>query len=151
LEVLDLDATSVTDDGMKHIKGLRALRRLELGCTDVTENGFRELRDLKDLHELSLSWNVRSFDELEFHPQIEVLDVQNNKHLNEAQIQHVRRLKHLRSLNLRDTGVADSAIIGLRELKALESLTLTGTFVGAKGLEALGSISTLVELDLSGT
>jgi Leucine-rich repeat (LRR) protein len=162
LEILDLDATSVTDAGMKHIKGLRALRRLELGCTDVTEIGFSELRDLKDLRRLSLGPKVRSFDDLEFHPQIEVLDVQNNKHMNETQMQLVRRLRKIRSLNLSDTGVTDTAIIGFCELKALarlnwsgtkalERLNLSGTFVSARGLEALGAISTLVELDLSRT
>ncbi len=46
--------TNVTGAGLKHIKGLTKLQRLELGDTDVTDTGLEHLTGLTNLQKLTL-------------------------------------------------------------------------------------------------
>lgn len=48
-----LDST-VNDDDLKHLQGLRGLRELDLGLTQVTGAGFTHLKDLSALRTLYL-------------------------------------------------------------------------------------------------
>ena len=52
---LDLCATSVTDAGLEHLKGLTNLRVLGLGQTRVTDGGLEHLKVLTSLRTLDLS------------------------------------------------------------------------------------------------
>lgn len=47
-------SSSVTDDGLTHLKRLTQLRTLTLANLDVTEDGLRHLTDLKKLEHLEL-------------------------------------------------------------------------------------------------
>src|SRR5205814_5092336 len=44
-----LARTKVTDAGLKHLKELKHLTRLDLSSTNVTDKGLKELRELKNL------------------------------------------------------------------------------------------------------
>ena len=44
LRRLDLDRTKVSDAGLEHLKGLTQLRRLDLGDTKVTDAGVKKLQ-----------------------------------------------------------------------------------------------------------
>lgn len=46
IQILSLVATSVTDDGLKHLENLRNLQCLALRQTLVTERGVNDLRRL---------------------------------------------------------------------------------------------------------
>jgi hypothetical protein len=55
---INLFGTDVTDEGLKHLKGLEFLQRLELGETEVTENGVRALQ--KAIPECGISYGRSS-------------------------------------------------------------------------------------------
>jgi hypothetical protein len=46
LEDLDLDATLITDAGLKHLKALRQLRRSQVAYTAVTDAGLQHIETL---------------------------------------------------------------------------------------------------------
>ena len=46
LEVLDLSATNVTNDGVKHLQSLKALKELYLEKTKVTTDGIEVIRGM---------------------------------------------------------------------------------------------------------
>ncbi len=54
LEELFLDDTQITDAGLKHLKGLSALRRLQLDGTQVRDAGLEHLKGLARLQHLTL-------------------------------------------------------------------------------------------------
>ena len=54
LSELDLSDTSVTDEGIKHLKALTKLKKLWLDNTGVTEQGLENLRSLGQLTKVSL-------------------------------------------------------------------------------------------------
>ncbi len=56
---VDLSATQVTDEDLKHLKHLANLQRLFLQATAVTDAGLRHLQDLSKLQELDLTATLR--------------------------------------------------------------------------------------------
>jgi hypothetical protein len=54
LRTLDLDYTEITDDGLKHLMGMKKLEWLSVKGTNTTAAGIAELR--RALPQLSVSW-----------------------------------------------------------------------------------------------
>ncbi len=52
---IDMTATSITDKGLKHLKGLPKLQALSLAETAITDAGLEHLKDLKSLRTLHLA------------------------------------------------------------------------------------------------
>ena len=52
--ILRLRNTEVTDTGLKHLKGLKNLEKLELDNTQVTDAGLEHLKGVRDLEKLYL-------------------------------------------------------------------------------------------------
>ena len=52
---VNLNATEVTDAGLKELAGLKGLKRLGLAATKVTDAGLKELAALKGLQTVDLS------------------------------------------------------------------------------------------------
>lgn len=55
---INLFGTDITDEGLKHLKNLQFLQRLELAETEVTENGARALQ--KAIPECNISYSGRA-------------------------------------------------------------------------------------------
>jgi hypothetical protein len=53
-EQLDLSGSKVTDDGLRHLKGLRSLKILNLSNTAVSDEGLARLQGISTLRELEL-------------------------------------------------------------------------------------------------
>ncbi len=53
LTSLSLDSTGITDDGLKHLSGLKNLQYLYLDSTSVTDAGMKHLTGLTELRVLS--------------------------------------------------------------------------------------------------
>ena len=50
--MLNLDQTTITDGGLRHLPGLKRLRELLLNSTKVTDDGLRHLTRLSGLRYL---------------------------------------------------------------------------------------------------
>jgi RNA polymerase sigma factor (sigma-70 family) len=105
LEELDMGSSSVgssaiTDDGLKHLKDMRRLRRLTLYGLKITDAGLFHLRDLKSLV---------------------VLDVHQTR-ITDAGLAHLKGLANLEYLEVSGNGITDAGVeqlIGLKRLRVL--------------------------------
>jgi hypothetical protein len=60
LEYLDLSLTGVSDEGLKHVRGLWGLRHLDLRETRITDEGLMCLSQLRSLKFLGLYHTIVS-------------------------------------------------------------------------------------------
>lgn len=70
--------------------------------------------------------------------------------MTETGLIHLKALRGLTHLDLRDTRVTDAGLAHLKNLEDLSRLTLRGSAVTDAGLKTLGSLKRLTSLELSG-
>lgn len=156
LEELTLAATSVTDDGLKHLAGLKNLRILAFTET-LTETpideGLQYLEGLESLEELDLSETIVTDESLKYLARLGRLRVLNLTFtdVTDAGLQHLNALDALEELDLMGTAVTGDTFKYLAKLKSLRSLRLAFTPVSDTGLKQLGGLQRLEYLDLMGT
>ncbi|MCA9096542.1 MAG: hypothetical protein KDA68_23845, partial [Planctomycetaceae bacterium] len=131
LEYLDFFHTNVTDAGMKYLRPLKSLRRLNLNVNQMPEKVTITIASADVFSELkSLEWlqlpNVGSADEF---------------------LEKISVLPNLKILSIgarSDAGlISDSGLLHLSRLKNLTRLTLTGTEMTDKGMESLSQLPEL--------
>jgi internalin A len=88
LESLSLANAAVTDEGIKHIRGLAHLKLLDLGGTRITDAALREICELKHLEDFNLF----------------------NTAITDEGLGHLTRLKSLRRLEISGTHVTRSGV-----------------------------------------
>jgi Leucine-rich repeat (LRR) protein len=119
---LDLSCTSITDEGLAHLKGHKKLVRLSLDDTPVTDAGLAHLAGLKGLTVLML----------------------NGTKVSDAGLAHLKATP-LKVLRIDNTGITD-----LTPLKgmALEEIRLTPKNI-TKGLDILREMKSLKTIGIS--
>jgi internalin A len=164
LIALSLLETNVTDDGLRHLKGLTKLRWLSLsGARNITDKGLVHLKDLKNLEDLSLEVTKTSPDALMHLQGLTKLrrirlsnygygDNENPKaKKNPIGLKHLANMTDLRMLDARGFCAGDDDLKHLGKMTKLEELNLCYTKVTDKGLEHLAGLTKLNRLDLFGT
>lgn len=117
LKSLNLEGIRVGDAGVAHLKTLTALRTLNLYGAQITDRGLEDLKQLKNLEELNLSYCRK---------------------ITDGGLEHVGAMENLTSLEL--TGcilLSDRGLAHLHKLKKLRVLDLKLTRVTAGGTRAL--------------
>jgi Leucine Rich repeat len=168
LRRLSLSYTSVKDDDLDQLRGLKHLEQLDLRATAVTTSGLRHLAALPNLRNLGLSAsNVtdEGLDCLNQLARLETLDL-TSTHVTEAGLAAIR-LPALRRLYVRCSDATAVTLRDLPELKHLDlacsitraihvvncpvlrSLNLKGTEVDDAGLANLAKLGSLKRLGLS--
>jgi hypothetical protein len=136
--VLDLTDTSVTDDGLRHLKRFGKLRHLNLASvapawanakrlTPITDAGIAHL-DLPNLLALRL----------------------HGLPISDAGLKSLPDLPALNSLQLTDTNIKGPGLSRIAAFRNLESLHLNGMAVTEEGLRHIAGASKLVVLSLDG-
>lgn len=90
---LDLKGTQVTNAGLAHLAGLGTLEKLHLETTQVTDEGLAHLKDLGNLEYLNIYGTA----------------------VTDAGLQHLAGLKNLKKLYVWQTKVTDDGIAKLKE------------------------------------
>jgi Leucine Rich repeat len=122
--VVDIDLLSnqeVTDDGLRHLKGLRQLTRLSLGDTQVGDKGLANLANLPKLLVLNL----------------------NATHISNEGLAHLQELPSVSHLFLANARVTDEGMKSLKKLPKLSVLHLLGSDVTGHGLQHLPNLASL--------
>ena len=173
LRFLGLNSTGVDGAGLRHLEGMKELRRLELPprplgdadlaplaqlttlehlhgdeCHQVTDAGLMHLRGLTNLKSLSLESapiTAEGLAALRDMGRLESLDLSRSAVSDLAPIRHLTGLKTLR---LDSTPMDDAGLAPIASLTRLESLTLARTRVTDAGLEHLRGLSALSTLNL---
>jgi len=125
---LDLNKTSITDNGLVAVGKQRMLTSLSLVNTKIDDLGLRYLSDLDLLKSLDLRGTVIDDQGLKFIP----------------------CFSKLRNLNLCSTIITDDGLTHLRQLNQLTDLTLSLTAISGKGLQHITHLP-LQMLRLDGT
>ena len=140
LEELNLQGSfRVSDDGLRNLKALTGLRKLNLGNIAITSAGLKHLQGLTQLRSLILEGCPRSSDGLKYltgMSQLEELKLDENP-ITDAGLQHLTGLSQLQSLSLIDSRVTDAGLPYLSNLRLLRSLDLRGTRVTEVGVAKL--------------
>ncbi len=124
--------TSITDEGLKHVKRLTRLTSLNLGsCQQITDDGLVHLRGLTQLTFLGLNSCQR---------------------ITDTGIGHLNTLTNLRTLRL--SGCSQITNAGLIHLKGFTHLTSLGLGgcpqIDDEGLKHLMELTEMTSLDLFG-
>lgn len=112
---VDLDRSRVTDEGLRHLRGMRKLRRLSLVDTPVGDDGLAHLTDLPELTDLDLS----------------------STQVTDAGAEHLIEMSQLRYLSLARTRLTDAGLARLQTIRSLHGLDVGGTQVTAGAIAAL--------------
>ena len=106
LEALTMSGTGFTDEGMQHLLKLKHLKEIVCTAPNVTDTGFATLGRLENLEQLS--WGSETKVTL-------------------AGVNHLSRLKKLKSLSLRNIRKGD-VVLDIGGMESLESLTISTTW-----------------------
>lgn len=142
IESLNLTNTRITDAGLKHLAGLKKLRKIFLDGTRVTGKGLPHLAGLSSLVLLSLS-GTKVNDAALAHLKglrLECLTLDDARAVTDAGLKHVASIGTLVDLNLppkaTDAGVAH--LLGLKALKQVLTSESKVTRAGVAKLRARG-------------
>jgi hypothetical protein len=126
LVALHAEHTTVDDDQLRNLLGMRGLRFLDLTRTPVTDAGLVHLLGCHDLEVLSL-WDTAITDD---------------------GLALVSRLPNLRQLGLGNTAITDDGLRHLAGLTKLRLVQLSGTDVNGPGLRYLHHLRELETVTL---
>lgn len=140
----------VTEDGLRHLIGLKKLRVLNIDSSAITDAGLRQLAKIEALERLTLSGDgftdagLASLAEM---PRLRSL-LLFNKHISDAGIAHLRNAKALRSVVLSSPRLTDATMATLGVMPQIDYLMLTAPQITDAGLEHLKGLSKLWVLHL---
>lgn len=145
-------AAVFTDAGLKEVSKLSRLEGLSLMGTDITDAGLNELSNLQNIDNLNLqntnvtsagltrllkAWNSIGEQGGERSSTLQYLLLDNCKGIDDAALAEVSKLRHLKGLQLGNTGVTDAGLKELAKLKSLENLHLGNTQVTSEAVKRL--------------
>jgi hypothetical protein len=134
LRHLSLQGNSFSDDGLKHLAGLKQLRSLWVGMNrrPFTDAGTRHLAGLTALEQLDLQ----------------------GARLGDATVAALKNLKQLRTLLLdgagRGSSITDASVEHLLGMTKLQQLGVQNTRLTEQGIRRLLALADLKDLTLSG-
>lgn len=143
--------TGITDDGLKHLQGIKQLRTLNLASTRISNEGLRILKKVKKLQRLDLTMTSISdsgLKNLALLRNLQEVDLTSTK-VTSAGFVHLVKLKNLSSLNLQRIHVTDVGLDQIRKLKSLTTLNLKATRIDDHAMGFLGKMYSLRRLDVS--
>jgi Leucine-rich repeat (LRR) protein len=147
---LELKDSGFTDAEMLYVAGMKNLKQLGLGGTAISDEGLKALRDLSELNRLDLRAS-RVIDSSDVSVLSELNKLQEaglRPMITDAGLQELSGLRQLRWLDLTDTQITDAGLLVLKELASLEELCLANTTVTTTGVRELLALEHLRHLDL---
>lgn len=148
----------ISDEGLRHVAGLKNLRRLDLGGDlggkeRLNGSGLADLKELTNLEEIDLGKTGvtdAALGHLQGLANLRSLNL-GQTGITDAGLVHLQGLRSLRKLSLAETRVTDAGLVYLKKLRSLEELLLPQTAVDGSGLANLRFCNKLKTLDLSET
>lgn len=155
-KLMILEAWNITDEGMREILEFPSLTGIYLmDCQQLTDESLRLISKHTKLQDLVLNTGrfsdggVEQLAECQSLLNLEV--VSGTDALTNESLRHLSRLKNLKLLSIRGTGITDEGVKFLERMTGLETLCLVDTSVTGSGLEQLGRLSNLKHLELGGS
>lgn len=137
LETLNLSGTRITDAGLERIWSLTNLRNLSLRfCSGITGHGMRHLRPMREMERLDISYTAVCDKGVAYVAELPNLVVFNaaRTRISDAGAADLRKMENLRALNLWDTEISNAAFEDMRWMTELRRIDLSGARVTDEGL-----------------
>ncbi|MCA9143328.1 MAG: DUF1559 domain-containing protein [Planctomycetales bacterium] len=153
IKVVYLNDSQATDIGLEHLAEVSTLESLDLRDAPVTDVGLSRIGKLSNLKKLFLDRTSITDDGLSDFGVLKALeDLRlDDTRVTDAGLAHLQGLTTLEKLSLSDTDVTDRGLAHLKRLTNLKSLILTRTLVVGPGLEHLQGMTKLEWLHLDQT
>ncbi len=153
LRRLELKQPNISETGYAHLSRFVGLESLHIDHCDVSDAIFAALAPLTKLHTLELTnASLTSRDT----PSLALLT--GLRHLvlrldgfDDTPATHLAALTELRSLNLGGTDISDAGLSAITRLENLRALSLHHTRVTNRGLQHVGTLTRLEKLELDHT
>ena len=136
---MDLNGSSVTDDGLKHLAKLTNLESLSLGGTKVTNAGLSVTLELPKLTSLNLAGCTVTLPMMETLSKVEKLDTLSleGAKVGDNELVPLANVVLLKDLNLNNCPITDNGFKVLGLLKNLEILKVAQTSINGSGMQFL--------------
>ena len=120
------DSNDVTDEGVRHLAGLKKLKKLHLSNAAITDEAIGHLTGLADIEVLSLQGNIFTDKIFEHAAKFENLNSlwvgTGNSELTDEGLKHLHKCKNLKILGVQQCGISAEAAEALRQKLELETL-----------------------------
>ncbi|HRE99522.1 MAG TPA: hypothetical protein PLI18_03330 [Pirellulaceae bacterium] len=149
LEVVGLNDTAVTNEGMKAFRGKKKLKEIHLvRCTLVGDAGIAELVESQAMEHLDLrdtGISGKALETIGKFPKLRILDLSEtlSPGVDDAGLAYLSGLTALEDLNLWHTEVSDAGIAHLASITSLKTLNLDKTKIGDGALETIAKLPNL--------
>jgi len=152
LETLWLTGSSVDDQMLPLLQGVKTLTSLTLKSTKISNASMKALASLPKLKNLHLPASIgdSGVEALAQSNSIEDLDISYTV-ISAAALKALMVLKTLSTLYVNDTNLADDCVSHIKEISGLKVLFLNGTQVTDKCLDQLAEATQLEHLELRDT
>lgn len=161
LESLNLDLSSIDDEGMKCVCEVKWLRKLSMNhCRFVTSVGFGGLRELRELRELRLEFCDGVNDDVmkiigNTHKELELLRIARCNNITDVGFGMICGLNALRKLDIHSVEISDEGMHILCESKNMGNvMSLDLSYcknITDDGFKCLNRLCALRRLDISYT
>jgi hypothetical protein len=145
----NISPTAVSDDGPRHLAGLKSLKSLELVNTRVTGKGVTGLQ-LESLSFCGAFLGDEDLRDIATMNGLKALFLDNCR-LGETGMASIGWLPRLTTLSLSGTNVGDAGLAKLQDAQQLTHLDLSETPIGNAGMKYLPTFVNLRFLNLTGT
>ena len=156
LEKLDLRATSVSGEGLRHLTAVRWLRSLDLTGTQIFDDDLAYIPTMPALEELNLDMinaHVHHMDPADLAKLRATFgsEVTNEHEITDEGLRRLAGASRLRVLRLREAKVTGVGFKHLTSLTRLEELGLYRTDFNDDGARCLAALPSIQILDLTAT
>jgi thiol-disulfide isomerase/thioredoxin/Leucine-rich repeat (LRR) protein len=144
------EGTAVTDEGMRVVGGMRALRYLDLSATKVGDEGLAHLAELSNLESLCIEETAVTNDGLAALAPLTNLKTLRAYRLGDGEIRdngaaHLAKLPRLETLQA-NTELTNDGVIALAKAPRLKTLSLSHPQITDACCAALAAMPNLTEL-----
>jgi hypothetical protein len=151
LQYIELDETSVTSEGLSHLRHANKLEGLSL--SHVSDATLSSLHQLRQLQAFSLGssqvTSAATYPQLRHLPRLQSLAIVACPNLNDKGFDAVGTLTDLREFNLYRTSITDHALAHVHSLSKLRRLLLCEVPIQGEGLQHLEGLANLNEIFLN--
>jgi hypothetical protein len=153
LRALDVEQTDVNDAGLAILASAPKLEDINLKKCDLTAEGYKHLAEIKTLKRIraaQTNTDDACLAAIAGMAHLELLDLQDCNRITADGLAVLKNFKNLRSLRLWGETVSDQVMGYISEAKSLKSLSLDKTAVGADGLAQIQGLTGLTEMSFFG-
>lgn len=154
LQVLDLKKLTFKDDDLRHITGLKGLRRIDLDSTDAGDKSLKYVARLPELVSVSLARTMITGSTLsDLAPLQKLVRIElGHNAIGKSKLSGISKLKHLSTLRVQACQLDDDALKAVAQLPEMQTLIIhENNKITDVGMRNIVRLKKITFLDISHT